>query len=224
MARQIVLTWSGGKDSVMALDFLMGTKDWDVVGLLTTVTLPYNRVSMHGVRRQLLLEQANSLGLPLEIIWLGAEDPNETYERKMAEKLREFWAKGVRHVAFGDIFLESLRTYREENLARVGMEGFFPLWGKDTSQAVRELSSRGFKAIITCVDTQFLDGSFLGKEVNEDLLALLPQGVDPCGENGEFHSFVYGGPLFTKQIGFQKGTVVEREGGRFLFLDLIPLK
>lgn len=222
MGKPVLLTWSGGKDSAMALDFLMGSSDWEVAGLLTTVTLPYDRVSMHGVRRELLLEQALSLELPLEIVWLEPQDSDEIYETKMAEKLRRVLARGVRHVAFGDIFLEELRLYRERNLTKLGMEGLFPLWGTDTRQAIKNFVMRGFQALITCVDTRALDGSFLGREVDEALLEKLPSGVDPCGENGEFHSFVYGGPLFKRPISFQLGEVVEREGGRFLFQDLVP--
>lgn len=222
MAKQILMAWSGGKDSTMALDLLVENSDWEVAGLLTTLTLPYDRVSMHGVRRSLLFEQARCLELPLEIVWLEAGDSNDAYEARMDEKLREMVERGVWHVAFGDIFLEEIRLYREKNLARLGMKGLFPLWGMDTRQAIRNFVNKGFKAIITCVDTKALDGSFLGRTVDESLLSELPPGIDPCGENGEFHSFVYDGPLFKRPVGFCLGEVVEREGGRFMFQDLLP--
>lgn len=222
MGKPVLLAWSGGKDSGMALDLLLGSSNWEVVGLLTSVTSQYDRVSMHGVRRELLLEQACSLGLPLDIVWLEPGESNETYEEKMAFKLQEYLARGIRHVAFGDIFLEELRRYRERNLAKLGMEGVFPLWGTDTGQAIRSFVMRGFEALITCVDTWALDGSFLGRKLDEALLEELPSGVDPCGENGEFHSFVYGGPLFRSPVRFDLGEVVEREEGRFLFQDLLP--
>ncbi len=222
MGRKVLLTWSGGKDSVMALDLLLGSQQWEVVGLLTSVSIPYDRISMHGVRRELLVEQALSLGIPLEILWLEQAESDQHYEAKLAHKLREFSRVGVRHVAFGDIFLEELRLYRERNLARLGMEAVFPLWGTGTREAVRNFLKRGFRAVLTCVDTAFLDSSFLGQEVDEALMGRLPSGVDPCGENGEFHTFVYAGPLFEHPLRFKLGEVVEREGGRFLFQELIP--
>ncbi len=222
MGKPVLLAWSGGKDSLMALELLMGNSSWEVVGLLTSVTSTYDRVSMHGVRRELLVEQACSLGLPLDIVWLEPGESNETYEEKMALKLREYLARGIKHTAFGDIFLEELRGYRERNLAKLGIEGLFPLWGTDTRLAMRSFVMRGFQALITCVDTWALDGSFLGRKLDETFLEELPSGVDPCGENGEFHSFVYGGPLFKTTIRFHLGEVVEREKGRFLFQDLLP--
>lgn len=224
MARKVLVAWSGGKDSVMALDLLLKSPDWEVVGLLTTVTSPYDRISMHGVRRKLLLEQALSLQLPLEIVWLEPRESDESYEIKMANKLKKFMGLGIRHVAFGDIFLEELRLYRERSLSKLGMGGLFPLWGASSSEVIRNFSRRGFQALITCVDTSALDGSFLGRKLDESLLEELPPQVDPCGENGEFHSFVYGGPLFNKPVSFRLGKVVAREGGRFLFQDLLPGK
>lgn len=219
----VLVTWSGGKDSCMALDALMADPLWDVKGLLTTLTSPFDRVSMHGVRRELLLEQAASLGLPLEGVWLEAGEANEEYERKMERKLWEHLARGTRHVAFGDIYLEDLRRYREASLAKVGMLGVFPLWGRDTKELVRAFTDRGYKAVITCVDTWALDRSFVGNELGNGLLERLPAGVDPCGENGEFHTFVYDGPLFSRCVRFRPGEIVVREAGRFAYQDLLPL-
>lgn len=221
--RSVLLTWSGGKDSCMALDALLSNPAWEVRGLLSTVSSPYDRVSMHGVRRELLVEQAASLGLPLDLVWLEAGASNEEYEKQMAQKLSLYLAHGTLHVAFGDIFLEELRRYREANLARLGMEGVFPLWGTDTRELLRAFMGRGFRAVITCVDTLALDGSFVGRELDQSLVKDFPPTVDPCGENGEFHSFVYDGPLFVRRVGFQLGDVVEREGGRFVFQDLVPI-
>jgi uncharacterized protein (TIGR00290 family) len=222
MVKRVLVTWSGGKDSTMALDLLMASPEWEVVGLLTTVSSEYDRVSMHGVRRELLLEQASCLGLPLDIVWLEPRESNETYQAKMAGKLLDYRARGVSNVAFGDIFLEELRHYREENLAKLGMEATFPLWGRDTRQEAVEFIEKGFQAIITCVDTRLLGRSFVGRALDEALLRELPDGVDPCGENGEFHTFVYNGPLFRNPIRLRLGEVVEREEGRFLYQELIP--
>lgn len=217
----IVLTWSGGKDSAMALQALEATGSWHVTALLTTVTDAYDRVSMHGVRRRLLACQARALDRPLEevVIHPGATDTD--YERRMAAVLGRQRNRGVREVAFGDIFLEDLRRYREENLARIGLRGLFPLWGESTKNLSRSFIYQGFKAVVTCVDSRVLGREFVGRDFDEEFLADLPQGVDPCGENGEFHSFVFDGPLFSRPVRWQRGKVVLREG-RFWYVDLIP--
>jgi uncharacterized protein (TIGR00290 family) len=218
----VLLTWSGGKDSAMALHELRSGGASEVLALLTTVTEQYDRVSMHGVRTALLERQAESLSLPLERIYIGKDASNDEYEARMREKLVYYQARGASSVAFGDLFLEDVRQYREENLSRVGMRGLFPLWGRDTAELARSFIDLGFKAVITCVDTNALDGAFVGRDFDGQFLSELPPSVDPCGENGEFHSFVYGGPLFRSEIRYKRGEIVLRDS-RFCYCDLIPV-
>ncbi len=217
----VLFSWSGGKDSALALHELIHTENQRVSFLITTVTEEYRRISMHGVRVELLEEQANALGLPLKKIMIQSRSTNEDYEKRMGDVLRHAKSQGIRSVAFGDIFLEDLRLYRENNLARIQMNALFPLWKRDTKKLAASFIELGFKAILTCVDTHALDASFAGREYNEELLADLPSSVDPCGENGEFHSFVYGGPIFQKEIRVSRGEVVLRDN-RFCFCDLLP--
>ncbi len=217
----LLMAWSGGKDSALCLFRLMGEKRWKVVALLTAITLPYKRVTMHGVREELIFSQAQSLGFPLDFVYINAGCSNEEYELTMACKLESYLRRGVKHVAYGDIFLEEVRHYRERNLAAVNMEGVFPLWGEKTSELAVEFVERGFKGIVTCIDRHFLDGKFLGKTMDRWFMESLPSGVDPCGERGEFHTFVYNGPIFKNPVPFTLGEVAEREGGRFLYLDLL---
>jgi uncharacterized protein (TIGR00290 family) len=219
---RVLFTWSGGKDSALALYHLEMADGYEILALLTTVTEDYGRISMHGVRTVLLEQQADSLRLPLEQVRISRNTSNEEYEARMEEKLRQYQGQGVQSVVFGDIFLEDLKKYREENLAKIGMEGVFPIWKQDTGDLARSFIELGFKAVITCVDTEALDRRFSGREFDERLLAELPVGVDPCGENGEFHSFVYDGPLFRERIPFRKGRTVLRDN-RFCFCDLIPV-
>jgi uncharacterized protein (TIGR00290 family) len=220
----ILFCWSGGKDSAMALDALRACNEYRaeyrVVGLLTTITEGYDRVSMHGVRRELLERQADSLGLPLRQVLIPPECINPVYEARMAEAVMAEHARGIRRVAFGDIFLEDLRAYREQNLARAGMTGIFPLWKRDTRQLARHFIAAGFRAVAVCVDSRVLDRQFAGRELDESFFRDLPAGVDPCGENGEFHTFVFDGPIFRIPVPFTLGEVVER--GPFCFCDLIP--
>jgi uncharacterized protein (TIGR00290 family) len=221
MSERILLSWSGGKDSAMALYELQITRAYDTSALLTTVTEDYDRISMHGVRRILLEQQAHSLGFPLETVNITKSASNDEYEAKMRTKLMEQQSRGVSSVAFGDIFLEDLRKYREENLSKIGMKGIFPIWKRETTELANTFIDLGFKAIITCVDSKVLDKTFAGRIFDEQFLADLPSSVDPCGENGEFHSFVYDGPTFRKEIAFTVGEVVLRDS-RFYFCDLIP--
>jgi len=218
---KILLAWSGGKDGALALHEIRKSGQYEIAALLTTVTREYDRISMHGVRRALLEAQAASVGLPLEEVFISPNASNEEYEANMRAALEKYKARGVSGAAFGDIFLEDLRKYREENLAKMGIRGVFPLWKRDTAALAREFVRLGFKAIVTCVDTKMLDGKFAGRLVDESFFADLPAGVDPCGENGEYHSFVFAGPLFSREILFTKGEVVLREN-RFLYCDLIP--
>jgi len=217
----ILVSWSSGKDSALAFYRLRQDPQWQVKALLTTVTEDYDRVSMHGVRRSLLEAQAASLGLPLEIVVIPKDASNETYEDRMGQTLRRCKEEGVRGVAFGDIFLEDLRRYREERLARENLLALFPLWKHPTSGLAAELIQAGFRAVTTCVDTQVLGSEFVGREFDAEFLNGLPPSIDPCGENGEFHTFVYDGPIFTRKIGITLGEKVLRED-RFHFCDLLP--
>jgi uncharacterized protein (TIGR00290 family) len=214
---KVLFAWSGGKDSAMALHEIKEKGECEVVALLTTITEDYDRISMHGVRKVLLERQASSLKIPLEKVLITRDSSNEDYESKMREALGRY--RNVRAVCFGDIFLEDLRRYREDNLAKAGMKGLFPIWKKDTKLLARKFIELGFKAIITCVDTEVLDASFAGRYYDKSLIDDLPNGVDPCGENGEFHTFVYAGPIFGKAVDFARGETVLREG-RFCFCDL----
>jgi len=216
----LLFCWSGGKDSAMALAAIRGRSECRVSALLTTVTEGYDRISMHGVRRELLLRQAAAIGLPLREVFIPPECVNAIYEARMEEALRGQWNRGVRRVVFGDIFLEDLRVYREQNLARIGMAGIFPLWKQDTRALARHFLETRFRAVAVCVDTRVLDASFAGRELDESFFSDLPPGVDPCGENGEFHTFVYEGPVFTAPLSIRRGEVVQR--GPFAFCDLIP--
>ena len=219
MAEKVLFSWSGGKDSALALYEIRKDQRYETVSLLTTVTEDYRRISMHGVPEVLLERQASSIGLPLERVFISKNGSNEEYESRMYKVLLKFQKMGVSAVVFGDILLEGVRKYREENLAKVGMKGIFPLWGKgDLSQTFID---RGFKAIVTCVDAKALDKSFAGKLFDKKFLAELPASADPNGENGEFHSFVFEGPIFRKKIPFEVGEVVKRDS--FYFCDLQPL-
>jgi len=218
---RILFCWSGGKDSAMALYEISRGGHHDVAALLTTVTDAYDRISMHGVRRVLLERQVESLGLPLHIVSISPNCTNQEYEAKMDAALAAFQSRGVQQVAFGDIFLEDLRKYREDNLARRRMRGIFPIWKWDTRGLVRAFLGAGFRAVVVCVDTKKLDASFAGREITAEFVRELPENVDPCGENGEFHSFVFDGPLFREPLRFSRGEIVKRDA--FCFCDLVPL-
>jgi len=188
--------------------------------LLTTVTEGHERISIHGVRRELLRRQAESLRLPLHEVLIPPQCVNPIYETRMEEALRMHLAQGVRKVAFGDIFLQDLRIYRENNLARLGMEALFPLWKRDTRELISAFHKTGFRAISVCIDGKLLDSSFAGRGLDESFFRDLPMGVDPCGENGEFHTFVFDGPIFHRPIPFTVGETVQRDS--FFFCDLLP--
>lgn len=218
MPEPVLFCWSGGKDSAMALHALLQQPELSVSALLTTVTEGYERVSMHGVRRELLERQAQSIGLPLHEVRIPPQCVNPIYEKRMEEVLRAHYDKGVRRVAFGDIFLEDLRRYRENNLARIGMTGLFPIWKRDTRELAEGFCRQGFRAFVVCVDRRALDRAFAGRELDESFFRGLPEGVDPCGENGEFHTFVFDGPIFREPVDCETGDIVERDG--FFFCDL----
>lgn len=221
MAEKVLFAWSGGKDSALALYELQQTQRYDVVALLTTVTKDYERISMHGVSQILLEQQADSLGLPLEKIFISKNSSNEEYETRMREVLTKYKETGVSSVVFGDIFLESVKQYREDNLEKAGMKGIFPLWGKDTSKLACAFIDLCFKAVITCVDSHMLDKRFAGRAYDKQFLSELHPNTDPCGEKGEFHSFVYDGPLFRESISCTRGDILLRDN-RFYYCDLIP--
>jgi uncharacterized protein (TIGR00290 family) len=220
VANPVLFCWSGGKDSCMALHQLRSDPLREVVALLTTVTEGYDRISMHGVRRILLERQAAALDLPLEIVTIPPQCVNVEYESRMEATLLTWKNRGVTDVAFGDIFLQDLREYREKNLARVGMKALFPVWLRSTRELAREFISLGFRAVTVCIDPKILDDTFVGRSIDADFLAALPAAADPCGENGEFHSFVYDGPGFSAPVQFTIGEKVLRDG--FYFCDLLP--
>jgi uncharacterized protein (TIGR00290 family) len=216
----VVVGWSGGKDSALALHALRADPAIRVVALLTTLTDPHDRISMHGVRHGLLRAQVTAIGLPLTEARIPAGASNAQYEEAFAAALTAHRARGVRQVAFGDLFLADIRAYRERQLAALEMTGRFPLWHRDTAALAREFIAFGFRAILVCVDPKRLDASFAGRPFDADLLADLPQGVDPCGENGEFHTFVTDGPIFDRPVRCATGTTVTRDG--LVFCDLVP--
>jgi uncharacterized protein (TIGR00290 family) len=216
---KVLFCWSGGKDSALALYRLMQDSHYEMVALLTTYNEYYQRVSMHGVSLALSELQARSIGLPLDKVFVSQRSSNEEYSRKMGERMLEYKARGVTAVAFGDIFLEDLRAWREANLAQIGMRAIFPLWKNDTRALIREFSSLGFKSRICCVNAAYLDEQALGRDVDPEFIESLPANVDPCGENGEFHSFAYAGPIFHEPIAISTGECVNRDG--FWFCDLL---
>jgi uncharacterized protein (TIGR00290 family) len=223
MTEKVLVSWSGGKDSAYALHELVQANGYEIAALLTTLTAGYERISMHGVRRALLERQAESLRYPLEQMLIPQQCTNEEYERLMGTALMKYSSLGVSGVVFGDLFLEDVRNYREERLGGIGMHGIFPIWGMDTSQLAQDFIARGFRAIVVCVDTEVLDGEYAGREYDRQFLADLPAGIDPCGENGEFHTFVYDGPLFSWSIKLEKGERVLRDD-RFYYCDLVPVR
>jgi len=222
VTEKVILSWGGGKDSALALYEIQKNDNYEILGLLTTLTEDYDRISIHGVRRILLERQADSLGFPLEKVFISKNASMEEYESRIREVLEKYLVAGVSSIVFGDIFLEDVRKYREDNLSKTGMKGIFPNWKRDTYELAHTFIDLGFKALITCVDSNVLDKKFVGRIFDEQFLKELPSNVDPCGENGEFHSFVYDGPIFQEKILCTKGKVVLREN-RFYYCDLIPV-
>ena len=220
MMEKVIVAWSGGKDSALSLYEIQRGGNYQVVSLLTTINEYYDRVSMHGIRRALVELQAQALGLSLIKIPIPKDCSEEEYESRLMAVLGRAKADGINHVVFGDIFLEWIKEYREKNLSRLGMTPILPIWGRDTLELTRSFISLGFKAVITCVNTELMPKSFLGKVLDEDFLSELPPGVDPGGENGEFHSFVFAGPIFSKSIPYALGRTVTRDS--YYFRDLLP--
>jgi uncharacterized protein (TIGR00290 family) len=219
--KSVLFSWSGGKDSTLALYKVLKEKKYNIKELFTTVSAEYNRISMHGVRRELLEKQAKSLGFNIRIIKLPKDVGNDEYGVIMEKEMLLYKSKNFYHVIFGDIFLEDVREYRDSNLSKIGLKALFPLWGKNSREIAEEFINLGFQAIVTCTDSNYLDDSYIGKLYDEDFLLSLPSNVDPSGENGEFHTFVFDGPIFSYPIQFKKGEIVFREN-RFYFIDLIP--
>lgn len=217
---RILVSWSGGKDSALAVHEILKNNNLEVAALLTTVTKEYDRISMHGVQSSLLCRQADALGFKLEQAVISKDASNAEYELRTAEVMSRYQEEGVTSAMFGDIFLEDLRKYREERMSQIGMHSIFPIWKVETGQLARRFIDLGFKAITTCVDTTVLGKEFVGRELDERFFQDLPGGVDPCGENGEFHSFVYDGPIFKKPLSIRIGEKVLRDN-RFYYCDLL---
>jgi uncharacterized protein (TIGR00290 family) len=215
----VVLSWSGGKDSALAL-WTLREEGNPPAALLTTINEDFDRISIHGVRRELLHAQATAVGLPLVEVGIPTECPNELYEERMAAALDSSPLAEAKTFAFADLFLADIRAYREERLARVGREAIFPLWDRDTAALARQFIAAGFAATLAVVDTDQLDASFVGRRFDAALLDDLPAGVDPCGENGEFHTFVDSGPIFKAPVPVELGEL--RDEGRFVYRDLLP--
>jgi len=214
------LSWSSGKDSAMALHELRAAGDVEVVGLLTTLNASAQRVAMHAVRRELLEAQAAAVGLPVHVVELPWPCSNEAYEALMAEAVQVAVGQGVESMAFGDLFLEDVRAYRERKLEGTGITPLFPLWLRPTHELAAEIVARGIRAVLTCVDPAQAPGELAGRWYDADLLASLPTAVDPCGERGEFHTFVVDSPEFAAPLSVEVGQVVERDG--FVFADVVP--
>jgi uncharacterized protein (TIGR00290 family) len=215
-----LLAWSSGKDSAWSLHVLRAAADVEVVGLLTTINQAFDRVAMHAVRSELLRAQAAAAGLPLWTVPIPWPCSNDAYEAAMSAALERARGEGIGAVAFGDLFLEDIRRYREERMAATGLTPLFPLWGRPTEPLAREMIAGGLRARLTCVDPRSLDARFAGRDFDATFLAELPATVDPCGERGEFHSFAYDGPMFARPIPIRSGEVVTRDG--FVFADLVP--
>lgn len=222
MARaKALIAWSSGKDSAWALREARRAGDFEIIGGLTTVTDTFGRVSMHGVREELLRAQLDAAGLPAIVLHIPFPCSNEIYEKKMAAAMHDARASGVTHVIFGDLFLEDVRAYRERHLAGTGITPVFPVWGRPTPALAREMINAGLEAHLSTVDLGKLPASFAGRRFDDALLDALPDGTDPCGENGEFHSFVSAGPMLSRKIAVKVGKTVERDG--FAYADLLPV-
>ncbi|HKV40685.1 MAG TPA: diphthine--ammonia ligase [Blastocatellia bacterium] len=212
MSEQIVVSWSGGKDSCMALYDVLAETEYKVAALITTLTRDDDRISIHGVRRELVEKQAESLGLEFQPVYISAGATNDEYESNMRAALAPYQQKGISRIVFGDLFLEDIKKYRDRFLASIMMEGIYPIWKRDTSTLARDFLDLGFQAVVSSVNSAVLDQSFAGRVMDEDFLSQLPATVDPCGENGEFHTFVFAGPIFKDEIKITAGETVTRSG------------
>jgi uncharacterized protein (TIGR00290 family) len=220
--KKTLLSWSSGKDSAWALQVLRRQAELEVVGLLSTINEEFDRVAMHAVRVTLLRQQAESARLPVRLVKLPFPCSNAVYEERMEEFINAIRTEGIEAIAFGDLFLAHVRQYRERVMEGTGVMPLFPLWGRPTAELAREMIAGGLRAQITCIDPRCLPASLAGREYNSGFVNSLPAGVDPCGENGEFHSFAFDGPMFSRRVDFTVGETVERDG--FVFTDLLPVK
>lgn len=218
---KVVVSWSSGKDCAFALHQVRNEGDFEVVGLLTTLNSENDRVAMHGVRKALLQRQMAALDLPAEMVMLPMPCDNETYRRLVGGTVESLFERGVQHIVFGDLYLEDIRQYREEQMAGSGIEPIFPLWLRDTGQLSRDMVESGLRAIVTCVDQRVLSADFVGRQYDHRFLDELPAGIDPCGENGEFHTLVIDGPMFSGCLNVSVGEKVLR--GDFAFADVVPV-
>lgn len=216
---EVLFSWSGGKDSALALFKVLKDKDMKVTGLLSTIRED-GKMPMHEVDETLLESQAKNIKIPYIPVYLPTNAGNLVYEQRLSEKLLDFRKKGIKKVVHGDIFLEDVRRYREKQLKKIELEGYYPLWGKSTSRLANQFVEAGFRSIVTCVDTDCLSREWIGREFNDDFLSELPENVDPCGENGEFHTFVFDGPIFSKPVTYEKTQIETSWNGRFVHLSL----
>ena len=221
MKKKVLMSWSSGKDSAWALYKLQQDPTVEIIGLFSTVNSEFDRVAMHGVRVELLKRQAESIGLPIELIEIPYPCSNEEYEKVMSAFVEQAKAKDIECFAFGDLYLEDIRQYRVDKLQNTGIDPIFPVWGIPTETLSKDMIASGLRTIITCIDPRKISKEFAGREYSKDFISDLPDGVDPCGENGEFHSFVFDGPMFSKSIDIKVGEVVQRDG--FIFADVRPL-
>lgn len=220
MKKKILFSWSSGKDSAWALHILREQPNTEIIGLFCTFNMKYERGAMHAVRNELIQQQAEKLGLPLQLIPIPSPCSDSEYKVIMADFIEGAKSQGVDTIAFGDLYLEEIRRYREANLAATGIKPIFPLWGKPTDELSKEMINSGLRAKITCLDPKCLSPDFVGQNYDNDFLEKIPDNVDPCGENGEFHSFVYDGPMFTGRVNIRLGDTVTRDG--FVFKDILP--
>lgn len=229
MKKKIIVSFSGGKDSVLALHRLQKSGEWEIDSLLTTLTEDYDRTTMHGVRNELLVLQADSLGLPLRKVWIPRDCPNEIYQQRMEKAANRIIDDGIDFIMFGDIFLEDVKTYREKMLAGTGLTPVFPIWGEDAKQLMKEFLEEGFKTVVCCVDTFKIDKSFAGRVIDKQFLSDFPAEYDICGENGEYHTFVFDGPNFKTPINYSLGELrmakdMYTDDERFCYVDILPVE
>jgi uncharacterized protein (TIGR00290 family) len=223
-APRIVVSSGGGKDSMLSLHRLLASQQFNVDSMIATVTEQYKRVSIHGIRLELMEQQAKSVRVPLRKVWIPKDCTNEEYQLRMGAELDKVRAGGIQHIMFGDIFLQDIKEYRDRLAAAYGLQGVYPIWQQNGPELIREFVRLGYKAIIVCVDCAKLSSDFLGRGIDEHLLNELPPDVDVCGENGEFHTFVYAGPIFNEPVNFKRGEekIVSENGFTFAYLDLLP--
>ncbi|KZE67189.1 hypothetical protein AWM68_04845 [Fictibacillus phosphorivorans] len=228
MRKRIVVSFSGGKDSILALHRLQTSGEWEIDSLVTTLTEDYDRTTMHGVRYELLKQQAESLGIPLRIVWIPRNCSNEVYQERMQKAVNGILADGVHHMMFGDIFLEDVKVYREKMLKGTGLTPIFPLWGEQSDAIIAEFLEKGFKTVVCCSDTDKIDASFTGRVLDKQFIEEFPAEHDICGENGEFHTFVFDGPNFSIPVAYQLGENrlakdMLTNKDRFYYVDLLPV-